>query len=99
MANGLFSNSELIDSLINDLNEVIRQTVSGQYLQACINVTGMTQKLTNLRKTIDNDLKNRDETIETLKQQLRAAGQSVVDVTAEQYAKEFQKDGVLNGSN
>ena len=99
MANGLYSNVELIESLIADLNEVIKNTVSGQYLQASITITGMTQKLTNLRQTIDNDLKNRDRTIEELKRQLRSMGAEIVEMTPEQYANEIKKDGVLNGGN
>ena len=99
MANGLYSNTELIETLIADLNEVIKQTISGQYLQASITITGMTQKLTNLRNTIDNDLKNRDRTIEELKRQLRSMGAEIVEMTPEQYAKEIEKDGVLNGGN
>lgn len=98
MANGLYTNSELVDTLIADLNEVIKSMLSGQALQACIIVAGMTQKLTNLRKTIDNDLKNREETIEKLKRELRAAGVDVVDMTPEEFVKQ-QKDGVVNGGN
>ena len=99
MANGLYTNVELIETLIADLNDVIKATVSGQYLQASITITGMTQKLTNLRQTIDNDLKNRDRTIEELKRQLRSMGAEIVEMTPEQYAKEIEKDGVLNGGN
>ena len=94
MANGLYSNSEIVDSLIADLNTVIKETASGQYLQACCYITGMVQKLTNLRRTIDNDLKNRDETIEQLKRELRSAGREIVDVTPEKLIK---KDGAENG--
>ena len=99
MANGLYTNVELIETLIADLNDVIKATVGGQYLQASITITGMTQKLTNLRQTIDNDLKNRDRTIEELKRQLRSMGAEIVEMTPEQYAKEIEKDGVLNGGN
>lgn len=94
MANGLYSNSEIVDSLIADLNTVIKETASGQYLQACCYITGMVQKLTNLRRTIDNDLKNRDETIEQLKRELRSAGREIVDVAPEKLIK---KDGAENG--
>ena len=96
MANGLYSNSEIVDSLISDLNTVIKETASGQYLQACCYITGMVQKLTNLRRTIDNDLKNRDETIEQLKRELRSAGREIVDVAPEKLIK---KDGAENGIN
>ena len=59
---------------------------------ACAIVTGMTQKLMNLQKTIDNDLKNRDETIEMLKERLRACGQEVIEVPADEYAKELKNE-------
>ena len=80
MMKGLYTNSELVDSLINDLNNLLRLQMSGQYVQACCSVAQMAQKLVNLRKTIDNDMKSRDKTIETLKAELKAAGREVLDV-------------------
>lgn len=90
MAKGLYTNSELVDTIINDLNTFLRLQAGGQHLQACAIVTGMAQKLVNLRTTIDNDLKNRDQTIEMLKERLRDCGQEVIEVPAEQYVKEMQ---------
>lgn len=90
MAKGLYTNSELVDTIINDLNTFLRLQAGGQHLQACAIVTGMAQKLVNLRETIDNDLKNRDQTIEMLKERLRDCGQEVIEVPAEQYVKEMQ---------
>lgn len=84
MADGLYTNSELVDSLLVDLNNVIKEYANGQYIQACCVITGMTQKLLNLRKTIDDDLKNRDKTIETLKEELRMAGHAVTDMKPEE---------------
>lgn len=84
MANGIYSNSELIKSLVADLNALVKNELCGEYVMACAIVTGMTQKLMNLQKTIDNDLKNRDETIEMLKERLRACGQEVIEVPAEE---------------
>ena len=86
MANGLYTNSELVGTLINDLNDFLRLQAGGQHLQACAVVTGMAQKLVNLRASIDNDLKNRDETIETLKAKLRDCGVEVVEV--QEYAED-----------
>lgn len=90
MANGLYTNSELIETIIDDLNTFLMFQVSGKHVQACAIMTGMAQKLVNLRKTIDNDLKNRDQTIEMLKERLRDCGQEVIEVPAEQYVKEMQ---------
>ena len=84
MANGLYTNSELISSIISDLNSLLKEAASGQYIKSCVIVTGMAQKLANLKETIDNDLKNRDETIATLKEELRNHGVEIVEVHNEQ---------------
>lgn len=83
MKNGILTNKELIGSLIQDLNNLVKEQQAGQHLQACQIIVGMTQKLVNLMKTIDEDVKNRDETIETLKETLRQHGVEVVDVPPE----------------
>jgi hypothetical protein len=88
MANGIYTNSELVKSLVADLNALVKNELCGEYVMACAIVTGMAQKLMNLQKTIDNDLKNRDETIEMLKERLRACGQEVIEVPADEYMKE-----------
>lgn len=85
MANGIYTNTELIDTVILDLNNTLKELFSGQYIQACCNVTQMSQKLLNLRNTIDNDLKNRDETIAKLKNELRNAGVTVEDIDPREY--------------
>lgn len=83
MAKDILTNKELIGSLIQDLNNLVKEQQAGQHLQACQIIVGMTQKLVNLMKTIDDDVKNRDETIETLKETLRQHGVEVVDVPPE----------------
>lgn len=80
MANGIHTNKELIYSVINDLNEFMKAQASGQMIQAASIIAGAAQKLSNLYKTVDDDLKNREETIESLKEQLRRAGMEVVEV-------------------
>lgn len=89
MANGVMTNKELVGSLITDLNNLVKVQQSGQHLQACQIIVSMTQKLANLYKTIDDDIKNRDETIATLKEELRAHGVEVVDVAPEELEKEL----------
>ena len=80
---GLLTNKELINSIINDLNEYLKAQASGQMLQAAAIMAGVSQKLLNLYRTVDDDVKNRDETIETLKETLRQHGVEVVDVPPE----------------
>lgn len=80
----VYSHTELIDSIFTDLNTMQKEQMSGQYIQAASVFVGIVQKLLTLRKSVDNDLKNRDETIENLKEQLRNAGIEVVDMPIEE---------------
>ena len=94
MDKGIYTNSELIETLIVDLNNLPKQLIAGQFINFCSIVSQMGQKLINLRNTIDNDLKNREETIEKLKNELRAAGAEVEDMTPEEFIKKHnKKDG------
>lgn len=97
MAKDLMTNSELISSIIVDLNSLPKCLIDGQFIQFCNIVTSMGQKLVNLRNTIDNDLRNREKTIETLKEELRAVGHEVTDMTPQQFVDDFmnkeEKDG------
>ena len=97
MAKDLMTNSELISSIIVDLNSLPKCLIDGQFIQFCNIVTSMGQKLVNLKNTIDDDLKNRDKTIETLKEELRAVGHEVNDMTPQQFIDEVmdkeEKDG------
>ena len=94
MAKGIYTNSELIDTIIVDLNNMIKEALSGQYVQICYIVTAMTQKLMNLKKGIDADLASKDKVIEQLKEQLRAAGAEVEDMTTEEFIEKYgKKDG------
>lgn len=84
MANGIMTNKELVGSLIQDLNNLVKEQQAGQHLQACQIIVGMTQKLANLYNTIDDGVKNRDETIAKLKEELQACGREVVEVAPEE---------------
>jgi hypothetical protein len=64
---GLFDNEGLCDSLANDLNNLIRQMISGNYIQFCATVTGMGQKLINLKKGIADDMNVMKRKVEELK--------------------------------
>ena len=87
MANGIYTNEELADTLISDLNSLVKNVVGGQYIQACIIVTGMSQKMLNLKEGIRNDLDSKNKIIESLKEQLRQAGAEVDDMSIEEFMK------------
>lgn len=71
---GLYDNQGLCDALIVDCNNAVKSICTGQYVQFCNIIVQMVQKLSNLKKGIENDMKDREETIETLKAELRNAG-------------------------
>lgn len=99
MANGIYTNAELVDTIISDMNNLLRVTLDGQYVQACAVVTHITQRLLNLRDGIKADLANKDKTIEELKQALRNAGNAVEDIPPEKLIEEQSgKAGVEGGT-
>lgn len=94
MANGIYSNAELVDTLIVDLNTIPKDLIDGQFVHACAIIAQMGQKLMNLREGIKADLDGKDKTIEQLKETIRNLGQEVQDLTPEEFMKEFcKKDG------
>ena len=84
----MYTNSELIGSILTDLNEMMKYQAAGQFLQATSVFVGIVQKLVQLRQHIDDDMKNRDETIQSLKDELRACGREVVDIPADEFTVE-----------
>lgn len=81
--NGIYTHAELIDSILTDLNSLMKYHMIGEHVAACAVMTGISQKLLRLKEGVGNDLKNREETIEQLKEELRACGREVIDVPVE----------------
>lgn len=90
----MLTNAELVDTLITDCNNAVRSCVGGQYIAFCNTMVQMVQKLANLKVGIQNDLKNREEVIATLENQLREAGLDVKRMTIGEVAEMVgEKDG------
>lgn len=85
---GVYTNSELIDSIFADLNSLMKFHMIGEHVTACAIMTGIAQKLLKLKEGVANDLKNREETIEQLKDELRACGREVIDMPANDFGKD-----------
>lgn len=92
MANGLLTNKELVDTLISDLNSLVKNVAGGQYIQACFIVTGMSQKMLNLKEGIKKDIDSKNRVIESLKEQLRQAGAEVEDISIDEFIKKGGED-------
>lgn len=65
---GLLNNEGLIDSIIVNCNELVQALTGGKYVLFCSIVVEMVQKLSNLKEGVRNDLQNRENHIEDLKQ-------------------------------
>ena len=85
---GVYTNLELIDSIFADLNSLMKYHMIGEHVMACAIMTGISQKLMKLKEGVANDLKNREETIEQLKEELRACGREVIDIPANEFGKD-----------
>ena len=98
MPKGLMTNDELVDSIISDLNQLVKNITGGDYLQFCARITGITQKLVNLKAGIKSDMDNKIKIIETLKEHIRNLGEEVTDMSIEEYLENHAlKDGVSDG--
>lgn len=90
MGNGIFSSTELIDSIIVDCNNSARQLVGGSYISWCSTMVSIVQRLSRLKEGIARENESKQKTIEELTEKLRKCGQEMNHVTAEEI---FQKDG------
>lgn len=64
---GLFDNDGICDSLIQDLNTLPKLLIDGQFVKFCMIISGMVQKLINLKKGIKNDMDSMRQKVEELK--------------------------------
>ena len=96
MGKGLYTNDELIDSIMLDLNKSVQTIVNGSYLAWCKSVGDIAQKLIVLKKSVSDEIASKNRRIEELKQNLRDCGAEVTDIPIDEFIK---KDGADNGSN
>ena len=87
---GLFDNEGLCDSLLLDLNNLPKILITGQYIQFCAVITGMGQKLVNLKKGIKADMDSMKEKVEDLKRMNDSLYEQMTGLPVE-------KDGDGNG--
>lgn len=89
--NGLLDNIGMIDSLIVDCNELPQLLMSGRYVAFCGKIVEMVQKLSNLKKGVNNDTKFLQDEISELKK----TNQEMADRLFE--AENKGKAGNVNG--
>ena len=69
---------------------------AGQYVQFCLLVTQITQKLLNLKSGIKSDMDNKNSVIEALKETIRSMGEDVVDMSVEEYLEKHDIKKAVN---
>ena len=88
--NGLYDNEGLCDLLVSDLNTLVKELANGQFLQFCVIVTGMAQKLLNLKKGIADEKGSMEKKVEELKRMNDSLVEQLTGLPVE-------KDGAKHG--
>lgn len=88
MPEGFINTDQMIDGLIQDCNNAVRNLMSGNYIAWCNITVQMVQKLAALKKGYKDDIDQKNQKIEDLKQMLRNRGEDVIDVPAEELVKD-----------
>lgn len=89
---GLYDSEGMFDLLVSDLNNLVKDLMNGQNVLFCNRVSGMAQKLVNLKSGIKNDMDAMRKKVEELK----AANDSLMEQIT---GLQVEKDGAENGSN
>ena len=87
---GFVDNEGMCDSLVFDVNSLVKLLMNGQFVQFCSKVAEIVVKLANLKKGIKADLESKDKIIEELKQINDSLVEQITGLTVE-------KDGAKNG--
>lgn len=74
---------EIIDSIINDINDSMKQIMTGQYVLFGGIIHQAAQNLISLKTAIAKDITKKNETIELLKNQLKTVNDTEVKDGAE----------------
>ena len=68
---GLFDSSGLIDTLIVDCNSLPNDLFNGQNVRFCGRLSGMAQKLANLKEGVKNEIESLQKQVTELQQLLQ----------------------------
>lgn len=71
---------QIIESVFDDINNMLKAALNGQPIQSCAILTGIAQKIMTIRTGVENEMKTRDTTIEQLKQELQKRGVEVAEI-------------------
>lgn len=83
----MITNEELLDSIIVDCNNSVKELATGQFLAWCAVMTNIVQKLAALKNGMKLEAEGREKTIKALKDQLILEGYDLVDYNIEDLEK------------
>ena len=72
---------EVIDHLVVECNELVKQLATGNYVRFCSTIVQMVSELGHLKEAMHIDIGNLQANIQVLKDQLRQAGQELEEVS------------------
>lgn len=67
---GLYDNDGLIDSLVKDLNDLLKNMAAGQYIRVSSLTVEMVQKLQSLKSGMKKERESMDDQVQVLQQRL-----------------------------
>ena len=89
---GLYDNDGILETMILDCNNAVKQLTVGNYISFCNIMVQMVQKITNVRHGIKTDMEAKDKTIEELKQMNNRLVEELTGLPVEN-----EKDGAGDG--
>ena len=96
---GLYDNVGLCDTLIEDLNNLLKNMAAGQYIRVCSLTVEIVQKLMNLKHGIQSDRENLEMNIKSLQEKYNDLSEQIYGnrpietVPIECVMKESEKGG------
>lgn len=96
---GLYDNAGICDTLIEDINNLLKNAAAGQYIRVCSITMEMVQKLMNLKKGIKADRESLEENIRELQEKYNNLAEEMFGkrpletVPIEQLIKENEEHG------
>ena len=94
---GLWDNEGLTETLITDLNNLLKNMAAGQYIRVCSITMEMVQKLTNLKNGIKAEKDDLKEQIQGLKQLNNELAEKAFGVPVD--SEEIPVDGIEEVKN
>ena len=89
---GLLDNEGLCDSMIEDVNNLLKNMAAGQYIRVCSITMEIVQKLQNLKKGIKVERKHLEDQLDDLRQNYNDLAEKVFNGKIDQETKTLAEE-------